>query len=363
MLHAVIMAGGVGTRFWPSSRVAKPKQLLELSNGESMLQATVRRIEKLIPTDRTLIVTNQQLIDSIAAQLTEIAPESIIGEPAQRNTAPAIGLAAVLVRQIDEEATMIVMPADHIITPNSQFCAAANWAADLVEEQPSRIVTFGIRPTYPAESFGYIERDTALAIDQPEQSTIPTFTVKRFREKPAASVAKDYLAAGRFYWNSGIFVWKARTILRALETLQPEMYSQLDSIAAAIGKNQFPAVLAKAFHAIDGKSIDYAVMEHYHDILVVEAPFQWDDVGSWQSLARIHGSDENGNTVIGKHLGVETQGCIVRSDGQHLVATIGMKNCIIVHTPDATLIANKSDEEGVRRLVTLIKENGWTDYL
>jgi mannose-1-phosphate guanylyltransferase len=360
MLHAIIMAGGSGTRFWPTSRNASPKQLLDLAGGRTMIQATVDRLGELASPERTLVVTNRRLVDAISQQLPDLPPESLIGEPCKRDTAPCIGLAAALVSRNDPDAVMVVMPADHVIRPTEQFQRAIQHAVKMVDQEPSRIVTFGISPSYAAESFGYIERgeDVEVTSDAPA-----TYRVVRFREKPSAATAKEYLSAGNFYWNSGIFVWKAATILEALRKYEPEMMSHLNTIADAAGTANFEEVLDREFSAIKGKSIDYAVMEHYEDVVVVEAPFQWDDVGSWQSLARLRDSDENGNTIIGKHLGISTQNSIVRSAEDHLIVTIGLDDCIVVHTPDATLVARKDQEEAVREVVKQLEERGWQEYL
>ena len=363
MLHAVIMAGGSGTRFWPASRSMTPKQLLRLAGEQSMIQSTVGRLGEAIPGDRTLVVTNQRLVSEIQKQLPQLPPESVIGEPCKRDTAPCVGLAAAWVARNDPEAIMVVMPADHVITPHSDFQAAINYAADIVKEKPSRLVTFGIKPTYPAESFGYIERDNT--IDAPADTTIspPTFRVKQFREKPKAEVARQYVDSDNFYWNSGIFVWSAQTILTALENHEPAMHGHLMKIAETIGTPAFPDTFQTEFSAIEGRSIDYAVMEKAEEVVVIEAPFTWDDVGSWQALSRLRGTDEDGNTLVGKTMAIRTEGTIVRSDDDHLIATLGMKDCIVVRTPDATLVANKHDEEAVREIVALLKEKGWDQYL
>ena len=364
MLHAVIMAGGAGTRFWPASRVATPKQLLALGGGPTLIQATAARLAGLVPPQRILVVTNERLVDAVREQLPELPAEAVLGEPCKRDTAPCIGLAAVLIAQIDPEATLVVMPADHVITTDEQFRVAIDFAAKLVEQRPERIVTFGIRPTYPAESFGYIERDEQPLARSTNSSGAPTaYAVRKFREKPKAETAREFLATGRFYWNSGIFVWKARTILAALEQYEPVMHERLAEIGKAAGRPDFAAVLAREFAAIAGKSIDYAVLERHAETVVVEAPFTWDDVGSWQSLARLLGTDVHGNTIVGKHLGVRTSGSIVRGGDDHLIVTLGLSDCLVVHTPDATLVANKHDEEAIREVVRLLQEQGWEEYL
>jgi mannose-1-phosphate guanylyltransferase len=364
MLHAVILAGGSGTRFWPLSRAARPKQLLDLTGGRTMIQATFDRLAGLAPAERTLVVTNRSLVQPIADQLPEIPRERIVGEPCKRDTAPAIGLAALLVAHGDADATMISMPADHLIQPTEAFQAAIRQAVEIVETRPETFVTFGIKPTYAAESFGYIERGSTVGNafgDVPNTSA--GYSVARFREKPARSVAEEYLASGKFYWNSGIFVWKARTILDAIRRYEPQIGEQLGKIAGAIGQPDFEQILDREFTAIRGKSIDFAVMEHYQPVVVIEAPFTWDDVGSWQALARAAGSDADGNTAIGKHLGIRTEGCIVRTSGEHLVVTLGVKDCVVVHTPDATLVASKQEEEAIREVVKALEEQQWREYL
>lgn len=350
------MAGGSGTRFWPESRADRPKQLLALTGAQSMIQATIDRLGTMVPPERTMVITAARLAEAMRRQLPNLPEEAVIGEPCKRDTAPCIGLAAFLANRNDPEATLAVMPSDHVISPAEAFQQAIQKAARLVEREPERIVTFGIRPTYPAESFGYIERGAALG--EPG-----VFAVARFREKPPLAVAKEYLAAGNFYWNSGIFVWKARTILDALQRHEPEMFRRLQTIVAAEGTAEFARTFAHEFAAIRGVSIDYAVMEKASNVAVIEAPFEWDDVGSWQAIARLRGADGEGNTIHGRHLGLDTSGTIVRTSDDHLIVTLGLKDCIIVHTRDATLVANRRDEESVRKIVKLLEERGWTEYL
>jgi len=359
MLHAVIMAGGAGTRFWPASRAASPKQLLPLVGGSTMIRQTVERLEGLIPPEKTLVVTNERLVDPIRQELPELPASSILGEPCKRDTAPCIGLAALLVGREDPDATLVVMPADHVIRSTDRFQGAVRQAAEMVRKQPGQIVTFGIRPNYAAEIFGYIQRGAKIEFS----GGSPTYVVKSFREKPDAATATQYVASGDYYWNSGIFIWKAQTILDALAERQPKMLVHLKRILAAWGTDHEDQVFSKEFPAIEGISIDYAVMEHAQDVAVIEAPYDWDDLGSWLSLARLLGADKDENTIIGRHLGVRTTDSIVRSSDDHLVVTVGLKDCLIVHTPDATLVANKNDEESIRQVVKELETRGWTEYL
>jgi mannose-1-phosphate guanylyltransferase len=359
-LYSVIMAGGSGTRFWPESRAQRPKQLLQLVGKRSMLQSTVDRLAGLIPAEQVLIVTNARLAKAVAEQLPELPTGAVLGEPCKRDTAPCIGLAAFEVLRHDPDAIMAVMPSDHVISTDSAFVEALRFATSLVEQSPERIVTFGIRPSYAAESFGYIERGAPLATaaGQPQ-----AFAVRQFREKPKAEIARQYVETGAYYWNAGIFVFRAATILDALSRYEPELYAHLERIAAARDGADYAATLEREFSAIRGISIDYAVMERAADVVVVEAGFQWDDVGSWQSIGRLNVPDKSGNTIIGKHLGLDTHDSIVRTSDEHLVVTLGVKDCIVVHTPDATLVANRHDEESIRKLVKLIEENNWQEYL
>ena len=367
------MAGGAGTRFWPESRARNPKQFLRLIGAQSLIRDTVDRLRVLVPADRVWVATTAGLTGKVIEHLPDVSVESVVVEPTSRNTAPCIALAALEMLRRDPEATMAVMPADHVIAHAAPFCRDLQRAAALLEEEPQWLITFGIRPTYPAESFGYIERgdrfqSTAVAMgleaaaDAPA-ADLPVYRIRQFREKPNVERARQYLAKGNFYWNAGIFVWKARTVLDALKHHQPEWYGRLMTIQAALGTPGSVEVVRREFAAMPNISIDYAVMEHASDVLMVEASFPWDDVGSWQGLARLRGIDADGNTIAAKHIGINTTGTLVYSTDDHLVTTIGLKDLIVVHTPDATLVASKHDEESVRKLVAELRARGWGEYL
>lgn len=360
MLHAIVMAGGAGTRFWPASRAALPKQLLALAGDRTLLQETVARLDGLVPPERVLVVTSARLMPAVRRQVPLIPEQGLVGEPCKRDTAPCIGLAALLVLRHDPDAVLAVMPSDHVIQPASRFTAAIRQAAALVAESPGRLVTFGIRPTYPAESFGYIQQAAPLPT---RPGDAPVHTVARFREKPPAAVAQEYVAAGNFLWNAGIFVWRADTILEALAAQQPECLEHLRRIVAAWDTPRRDAVFTSEFAAIKGISIDYAVLEQARDVVVVEAPFAWDDLGGWSAVARQRGVDAHGNTVVGKHLDIDSHRTIVHAGADHLVVTMGLEDMLVVHTPDATLVADRRCEEAVRKVVAELEARGWTDYL
>ncbi len=362
MIHAVIMAGGSGTRFWPVSRNHNPKQMLSLFGERTMIQATVDRLSGMSAKEDILIVTNQRLVNDIRTQLPELPESSVIGEPCKRDTAPCIGLAARMIVEKDPDGIMVVMPADHVIQPDSAFQSAIEHAVEVVKnsEDQKGIVTFGIKPTFPAEIYGYVERtgDNIAEANQPA-----TFCVENFREKPDALTAEKFVQSGNFYWNSGIFIWKAQTILDALEKYEPTMHGHIETIGKAIGTDQFASVLDKEFHAIEGTSIDYAVMENYTPIFVVEAPYEWDDVGNWPAIARLRGSDDSGNTIAGKNLNIDSKNCIVYGSDDHLVVTVGLEDCIVVHTPDATFVAHKDSENKIKEVVQELANRDWEEYL
>lgn len=368
MLHATIMAGGTGTRFWPESRAARPKQFLRLFGGATMLRATFERLSGLVPSDRVIVATTAPLAESTSRELPELDRRAILVEPLRRDTAPCLALAAMHLLRRDPEATMVALPADHVIAPTDAFERAVRLAAELVEHEPRRIITFGVAPSYPAESFGYIEAGEPVAAPAASErfgdAAAPrALEARRFLEKPDAETARQLIESGRHYWNSGIFVWKARRLIELLREHCPAVGAACDRLAEALGTADEADALRREFEAMPSISIDYAVMERAEGVVMIEAPFAWDDVGSWQAVARRQGADADGNTIDAKHLGLDTRGTIVRGGGDHLIVTVGLEDCLVIHTPDATLVARRRDEEAVRKVVALLAERGWTEYL
>jgi mannose-1-phosphate guanylyltransferase len=323
-----------------------------------MIQATMDRVAELCDREHCLVVTNRDLIGQLTAQLPELPRDHFIGEPCKRDTAPCIGLAAHWVVRRDPEGIMLVVPADHVIRATAEFHGAVQRAADLIEADPTRLVLFGIRPTYPADAFGYIERDAA-----PRGAGDGVYRVKRFCEKPDRQTAARFIKTGGYYWNAGIFLWRVDAIQAALQRFEPNMYQHLERIGAAWGSDRFEPTLAQEFAAIHGKSIDYAVLERHDNVWMVEAPFDWDDVGNWTSLPRLVGVDAAGNTVQATHVGIDTCDTIIRGTDGHLIVTVGIRDSIIVQTPDATLIASRAEEEKIREVVKALEERGFQKYL
>lgn len=359
MVHALIMAGGGGTRFWPRSRQRRPKQFLSLTGDHSLLQLAFERVEAQAAPERTWVITAAAHRDEVARQLSGLPEEQIIGEPVGRDTAACIALGAALIAARDPDAVMLVMPADHVIEPVQEFRRAVHAAEQLANEHPQALITFGVRPTYPATGYGYIHRGEEVSGRQ----GVSVFRVRTFREKPGHDLAERFVASGEFFWNSGIFVWKASTILRALQENQSELAAAVQRIVEGWPTAQRASVLQREYASLQRISIDYAVMEKAKDVLVVQAPFRWDDVGSWLALERLHPQDANGNTVLAVHCGLKTHNCVIAADSAHLVATVGVDNLLIVQNGDVTLVADRREEGTVKQLVERLKDQGLEKYL
>jgi mannose-1-phosphate guanylyltransferase len=291
---AVIMAGGVGTRFWPRSREKTPKHLLQIFGKGTMLQNTVKRLEALIDIHDVFIVTNRLQKSLIEKQLPALPSENLIIEPVGRNTAACIGLAALHVRSLHPEAVMIVLPADHLIGDEAEFCRVLQVAVDTAFESKS-LLTIGIKPTHPETGYGYIQMFNEEGNHNPYFSR-GVLKVKTFAEKPNLETAVQFLASGDFLWNSGMFVWRADTILHQIEKCLPELYTELAKIDKALGTPQYQSTLETVYGLIRGTSIDYGVMEKAEQVYVIPGSFGWNDIGSWDEVFRVSGKDDNGNS-------------------------------------------------------------------
>jgi mannose-1-phosphate guanylyltransferase len=362
MLHAMIMAGGGGTRFWPRSRQRRPKQFLAFSGDRTLLQGTVDRISAMIPPERTWLITGEQYRAEAAEQLKELPDDHIVGEPVGRDTAACVGLGAAIIAKADPDATIMVMPADHVIEPVAEFGRAALAAEQFAADFPDSLLTFGIPPTYPSTGYGYIHRGERVATRQ----NVPISTAVEFKEKPHEELAEKFVASGDYFWNSGIFVWKPAAVLGLLRQNRPELHAAVTRIAEAWGTPRQGEVFGSEYERAEKISIDFAVMQDAAKagkVLVIHAPYQWDDVGSWLALERRNPQDANHNTVQALHCGVDTTDCVIVSDAGHLIGTIGVKDLIIVHDGNATLVAHRDAEGDVKKLIDAIKARGLGQYL
>lgn len=365
-MYAVILAGGSGTRFWPLSREATPKQLLRVFGDSTMIQQTMARLNDSVPVDNVYVVTGRKYSFDIRHQLTEICGSDrfrMLIEPEGRNTAPAIGLAAVHIRRKSPDAIMAVMPSDHVILNKEAFRAALLQAGKTAGK--GYLTTIGIIPNRPETGYGYILRGKEIPGQAGKQdkgrktaaAESRAFIVERFVEKPDAASAEKYLLSGDYFWNSGIFVWSVKAVLEEIKKKLPDLYLGLMKIEKAIGKKNEKDVLAAVFKGLDPVSIDYGIMEKASRVAVVPADMGWSDVGSWRALDDIAEKDRQGNVIAGNVLDVGSEDSIMYA-GNRLVATIGLKNTVVVDTPDATLICNKDKVQDVRRVVDALKKRG-----
>jgi mannose-1-phosphate guanylyltransferase len=359
MLHAVIMAGGGGTRFWPRSRQQRPKQFLTLGGDRSLLQQAADRLETLAPPAQTWVITGAAYSEETGRQLPDLPANHIVGEPCGRDTAPCIALGAALIARRDPAGVMIVTPADHVIEPVQEFRRAAGVAVQMAEEHPAALVTFGIVPTFPSTGYGYIHRGPEAA----RRQGIGVSRVLKFEEKPPADRAERFVASGEYFWNSGIFVWRVEAVLAELHRQQPELSAAVQRMADAWDTPQRDEVLRREYEGLKRNSIDYAVMEKAREVYVVQAPYRWDDVGSWLALERMNPQDAEHNTVLATHCGLKTKHCVIVGEAGRLIATIGVKDLLIIQDGNATLIADRRDEGTVKEMVDLLKKKGLGEYL
>jgi mannose-1-phosphate guanylyltransferase len=373
-LAVVIPAGGGGTRLWPRSRQATPKQFLDIVSHRTMLQETADRVAELVPPSRIFVITNERHIAPVREQLPDVPAENIVGEPQGRDSAPAVGLMAALIeRVLGPNAVIAVMPADHVVLDEPRFREILAVAADAA--RAGYLVTLGIPPTGPETGFGYIQSSGAL----PSLGTaeIGVLTVQQFHEKPIHDVAVRYLQEGGYYWNAGVFLATAATLRDLYRTHLPNMEPGFATIVRALGAGQGQEALREIFPTLEKISFDYAIAEKASRVAVVPADVGWNDVGSWARLAEVLSDEKRestplpqplsppgkgeqerpGNIVVGDHVGVDTHGSLIYSP-HRLIATIGLEDMIVIDTPDATLICHKSRSEDVKHIVERLKARG-----
>ena len=344
-LYGVIMAGGVGERFWPESRAHFPKQYLKLVGDQSLIQATVDRVSKFIPIDRIFVASGASQKKILKRQLPELKAHQLLLEPSGRNTAPCIALAAQYIYDMDPDAVMAVLPADHIIHDADSFSKIMKLSARKARET-NALLTIGIKPRGPETGYGYIQFN-----GNSQQSEDVRFSkVIRFIEKPPLEEAKIYAADGHYLWNSGMFVWRADAILDAIQENAPEVYRALSYVKGRLkGKGRATAI-TQMYEKVPKISIDYAVMEKAKNVWVVESQFDWDDVGAWSSIERHFEKDLNGNVSLGDSVLMDSKGCVV-VNRNGIVGLVGVKDVIVVSTGDATLVIDKSRAQDVKLLL------------
>ena len=356
-LYAVIMAGGQGTRFWPRSRRKRPKQLLNIIGQTTMLEQTVTRISPLVPVERMVVVAGEAYRDLLRQTLPQLPEENFLFEPIGRNTAACVAWATLWVQQRSPQGVMAVLPADHLIRNEPEFLRLLSVAARAAHPI-DRLVTLGIHPTHPETGYGYIRVGE-------ERQSIDDHSVCRvaqFVEKPSRERAEQFLAEGTYFWNSGMFIWRADSIWGALSRYLPALAQEMEPIGKDLGRQTLPTVLEEVYPRLPSVSIDVGVMERAGDVWVVPADIGWSDVGSWRALSDFHAPDAMGNVVIGEQRGIDTSGCFIYSP-QKLVATIGLTDLVVIETDDVVLICPKDRDQEVRRLVELLELEERQDLL
>ncbi len=355
--YAVIMAGGSGTRFWPLSRRSSPKQVLSITDENSLLRNTVNRLRDLIPLEKLLIVTNRRQLRVIQPQLPEFGYENYLLEPTPRNTAPCIGLAAIHIRQLNPDGVMVVLPADHLIRDDEKFKDTILKGVEIALGKDA-LVTIGIPPSRPETGYGYIQVE-----DSEDPLPKGVSKVKAFAEKPNLATATRFVESGDFYWNSGIFIWKVSRILAEMEEHLPEQYYQLHLIEEAMKGDSGEAVLKRRFKLIRPISIDYGIMEVTSTpIYTIKGDFGWSDVGSWDEVYRISEKAKNDNVHVGETVSIDAHNNYLYSPDK-LTAIIGLDDVLVINTKNATLICPRNRAQDVKKIVDILNNEGKKEYL
>ena len=357
--YIIIMAGGRGERFWPKSRLARPKHLQAIVGDKSMLAQTVDRVSALVPPQNLIVLTNTEQRDIILKDLPDMAPDQVVGEPIGRDTAAAVGLATVLVKARDPDACYAILPADHVIHDGKSYLDVLD-RAFLAAEQTDSLVTIGIKPTEPATGYGYIHAGAVRS----EVKGSPLYEVQRFVEKPDLETAKSYMESGEYYWNAGMFIWKASVIDSSLKQHTPGLYAGLQQISEGLSSGEsLEALMDKVYPTLEKISVDFAIMEKANNVSMVESAFDWDDVGAWPAIERHYPSDASGNVKKGSAIFEQASNNIVISEEGHLVSLIGVDDLIVVQTPDATLVCHKDKAQDIKKVVKRLGESDDYNHL
>jgi len=354
MLHGIIIAGGSGKRLWPKSRKSIPKFFLKVNSRKTLLEESIDRIKQIVPLKNILIITNKTHLQSIRKALPRFSKRNIIAEPVSRNTAPAISLAAALVRKKDPDGVIFVVPADQIISDKSAIKEVFSLSSLLAHIKDS-IITIGIKPTFAATGYGYIKINR-LYKRLKGKIAYDVYNVDKFSEKPSLQKAKSFIRSKKYLWNSGIFIGKAGVFLREFKRYKPAIYNSLARIETSLGTRKQQAAINRCYKNFPNISIDYAIMEKTKKALVVKTDIAWDDIGSWNGIKKYTKQDKNKNNIDANHISIDTKNSVIIGQKSHLIATIGIDNMIIVQTADATLICSRERAEEVKDLVELAEK-------
>jgi len=350
-MYAAILAGGEGTRLWPASRDVCPKQFINVLGGPPLVVQTLQRLEGLLPPENVLVLVNRKHQEVARRLLPDVPPENLIVEPRIRDTAPCIGLAAQIVRKRAGDQTLVCLPSDHVIDPAEALRECLRRAEACVAGEPGALYAIGIRPTYPATGYGYLLRGEAVAEIEGE----PVFEVTSFHEKPSVALAEAYFDSGDYFWNSGICFGRTDTWLDEIRRHQPELAEGLEQLVPDLDTDRQAAALAKVYPRFPRISVSYGVMEQAETVRVIEGHFAWDDVGTWRILQAHLPADEHGNVARGEVALIDAQENLLYAGGGQLVAALGVRNLVIVTTPDVTLVTTREHTERVRELVAYLK--------
>jgi mannose-1-phosphate guanylyltransferase len=357
MLHAVIMAGGSGTRFWPRSRQHTPKQFLSLIGKKALLRQALDHLSDFVPYERIYVITGERHVARTHKLLQELPAANIFAEPLRRDTAACLGLAAIRLEKVDGSTTMIALPADHFIRPAQKLQQALHVAAESATRS-NNMTLLGLKPRRPAVEFGYIQRGKKVD----EVRGVSVYHAAAFKEKPPLEEAKKLFDSGDWLWNSGIFAWSTAVLIDAFRRHAPDLYAALVRMQEALGTQNEWDTIRTEYSRLPRISIDYAVLEKAGNVAVTEASFEWSDVGTWNSLADFLARNKHGNIILGRHCGIDTSSCVILSE-DHLVATVGVTDMVIVHTKDATLVCPRERAAEVRKLVETMEREGLEEYL
>ena len=355
--YAVIMAGGIGSRFWPISRQSMPKQFLDILNtGQTLIQSTFQRLCDFIPPENIYIVTSNEYIPIVEKQLPEIRKQNILGEPSRKNTAPCIAYISFKLLQLDPKASLIVAPADHLVLDRIAFKKVCLEALSFVNKH-NALITLGITPTKPNTGYGYIQRELQSVTDN-------VYKVKTFTEKPNLELAKTFLGSGDFLWNAGIFVWQVKNVIKAFESYLPEMYEVFSAEKDSFNTKDEKKALEHIYPLCTNISIDFGIMEKANNVYVIPSSFGWSDLGTWNSIHENLEKDYLDNAVAGKKVMViDAARCIVHSNNKKLLVLQGLEDFIVVDTPDVLLICKREKEQEIKDYVAEVRRNIGDEYL